>query len=317
MFGAKSALLKGLLVAGGLLSLPAGTAVAELTPAAKYVALHLLEEQVRIPVPGAGYSVAATILRPDGPGPYGAIVLNHGVPGSAQGRAQVTALDFRVAAPVFAQHGYAVIMPLRRGFGATGGEFAEDAGPCSNPNFAKGEEAAANDVMAAYDYARALSYVDPDRMILAGQSAGGMASLYAAGKRSPKGLAAILNFAGGRGGVPQISPGMPCAPEPLGKVFEEIGAEVKAPVLFHYAENDHYFGPQVAQQWYQQFRAAGADAELVVQPPFGNDGHFLFVHPQGVKQWLPAVKDFFAHHGLPFKAIDNEAPQQSTQVAGG
>jgi dienelactone hydrolase len=274
---------------------------------ADHPATGLIEEQVRIPVAGHGYTVAATILRPAGEGPFGVVVLNHGVPGNAQARARTTSLDFRAAAPVFAQHGYAVIMPLRRGFGETGGDFAEDAGPCSNPNFTKGEEAAADDVMAAYEYARALSYVDPDRMILAGQSAGGMASLYAAAKRSPKGLQAILNFSGGRGGVPHISPGTPCASEPLGQVFEDIGKSVKAPVLFHYAENDRYFGPDVAQAWFERFTAGGAKALLVEQPAFGTDGHFIFVDPRGVKQWLPTVKAFLSRNGVRFEPLEAKA----------
>jgi hypothetical protein len=39
---------------------------------------------------------------------------------------------------VFARNGYVVVMPLRRGFGATGGEYAEDPGTCANPDYRKG-----------------------------------------------------------------------------------------------------------------------------------------------------------------------------------
>jgi hypothetical protein len=47
---------------------------------------RLVQEDVRIPA--GRYSLAATILRPQGEGPYGAIILNHGTPGSASGRAR-------------------------------------------------------------------------------------------------------------------------------------------------------------------------------------------------------------------------------------
>src|SRR5688572_5996495 len=159
---------------------------------------RFVREEVRIPAHEARYTLAITILRPHGAGPYGAIVLNHGVPGTAQARsAESPALLLHTAA-AFAQRDYAVFMPLRRGFGATGGEFAEDAGPCSNPDFRRGEHAAAADVLAAYEFARKLPYVDASRMILAGQSAGGVASLYAAAQ-APQGLVAVLAFAAGRG----------------------------------------------------------------------------------------------------------------------
>jgi alpha-beta hydrolase superfamily lysophospholipase len=54
----------------------------------------------------------------------------------------------------FARRGYVVVLPLRRGFGATGGEFAEDAGSCRNPDYRRGESAASEDIMAAYEYTR-------------------------------------------------------------------------------------------------------------------------------------------------------------------
>jgi dienelactone hydrolase len=273
-------------------------------PDIHYFGPRLIEEQVRIPVDGGRRSVAATVLRPDGDGPYGAVVLNHGVPVSDEERLNASAADFQATAPIFARRGYVVVMPLRRGFGATGGAFAEDAGPCSNPDYERGERAAAEDVMAAYEYAQKLPYVDPTRMMLAGQSAGAMVSLYTASE-APKGLVAVLTFAGGRGGNPRLSPGTPCAVEPLARLFDALGKSVRAPVLFHYAENDHYFSPRVSRYWYERFLAGGASAEYVLAPRYGDDGHFLFPDLVGARRWLPTVERFLTAHGVPFERLDS------------
>ena len=263
---------------------------------------RLVQEEVRIPA--GSYSLAATILRPQAAGRYGAVVLNHGTPGSASGRARESADLLINPASVFVSRGYVVVMPLRRGFGATGGEFAEDPGSCANPDYRKGEEAAAEDVMAAYEYARALPYVDGSRMILAGQSAGGIVSMYTAGTRNPEGLLAVLSFAAGRGGNPDFRPGVPCAIEPVARLLESVGRDVKAPVLLHYAENDLYFNAQTSRLWYERFAASGARAEYVLQPPFGRDGHYIFSETLGVRYWLPAVERFLGKHGIPFKPLD-------------
>ncbi|HEU4350321.1 MAG TPA: prolyl oligopeptidase family serine peptidase [Burkholderiales bacterium] len=267
---------------------------------------RLIQEEVRIPA--GSYSLAATVLRPQAAGRYGAVVLNHGTPGSASGRARESAELLINAAAVFARRGYVVVMPLRRGFGATGGEFAEDPGTCANPDYRKGEQAAADDVMAAYEYARALSYVDGSRMILAGQSAGGIVSMYTAGTRNPQGLLAVLGFAAGRGGNPDFRPGVPCAIEPVAKLLESVGRNVKVPVLFHYSENDLYFNAHTSRLWYERFAASGARAEYVLQPPFGRDGHYIFSEVLGVRYWLPAVEHFLAKHGVPFERLDAAQP---------
>ena len=272
---------------------------------------RLVQEDVRIPA--GRYSIAATILRPEGPGPYGAVVLNHGTPGSASGRARETADLLINSAAVFARRGYVVVLPLRRGFGATGGEFAEDPGTCANPDYRKGEHAAADDVMAAYEYARALPYVDGKRMILAGQSAGGIVSMYTAGTRNPQGLVAVLSFAAGRGGNPDFRPGVPCAVEPVAKLLESVGKNVKAPVLLHYAENDLYFNAQTSRLWYERFAASGARAEYVLQPAFGRDGHYIFSETLGVRYWLPAVEQFLGKHNIPFERLDAAQPIQAVE----
>ena len=265
-----------------------------------YYGPGLIEEQVRIPAAGGRYELAATILRPEGAGPYGAVVLNHGVSASARERAKESSELLIGAAAVFARRGYVVVMPLRRGFGLTGGEMAENPGSCADPDYRKAEQAASDDVMAAYDYARALPYVDGSRMILAGQSAGGMVSLYTAGTRSPQGLVAVLSFAGGRGGDPAWSPGVPCAVEPVAKMLDELGKMTRVPVLFNYAENDLFFSPKTSRLWFERYAAGGADAEYALQPAFGKDGHYLFSDVAGVRYWLPTVEQFFARHGLRF-----------------
>jgi dienelactone hydrolase len=284
----------------------AGKAIADPTYSPPHVGPRLIQEDVRIPVRDGAYAVAATILRPDGQGPYGVVVLNHGVSGSERERLKESAAaDFNAAAPVFARRGFVVVMPMRRGFGATGGEFAEDAGPCRNPDYMRAEAAASKDVMAAYEYARGLPYVDGSRMILAGQSAGGIVSMYAAAMHQPKGLVAVLTFAAGRGGNPDLRPGTPCAVEAVARVFDTMGPKIRVPVLMHYAENDKYFGPATTRLWHERFTAAGARAQFVMQPAFGRDGHYLFGDIVGVRWWLPAVERFLAQNQVAFDRLDS------------
>jgi dienelactone hydrolase len=265
----------------------------------------LVLEELYIPSRSGHEWLAVTIVRPSGGGPYGAVVLNHGTGLTERARQLESPSSFLHAAAAMAKRGYAVVMPLRRGFGATGGRFAEDAGPCANPRYQAGEREAASDVLAAYEYARKLPYVDPSRLILAGQSSGGVASLYAASQRPP-GLVAVLAFGAGRGADP-LHPGVPCAAERLAAVFEETGRAIEVPVLMHYAENDRSFGPAASASWFKRFTAAGARAEYVLQPPFGDDGHYLFSERSGVPLWLPEVESFLGRHRIPFKAPEQRS----------
>ena len=302
-------LARALLLIAALLAPALASAIDE-----SYYGPRLIEELVRIPAPG-GYEIATTVLRPEGNGPYGVIVLNHGVSASARERARESSELLISSAAVFARRGYVVVMPLRRGFGATGGAMAEDPGSCANPDYFKAEKEAADDVMTAYAYARGLPYVDPSRMILAGQSAGGMVSLFTAGTRTPQGLVAVLSFAGGRGGDPDSSPGVPCAVEPIAKVLDSLGKQTRVPVLFNYAENDLFFSPRITRLWFDRYAAGGADAEYILQPAFGKDGHYLFSDVVGVRYWLPTVERFFARHNLPFERLDAADPGRQPLLA--
>jgi dienelactone hydrolase len=332
----RAALLLGAIVAGSAF----GQSQLQ-TDETTYYGPRLVEEKVRINA-REGYTIAATILRPEGAGPYGAVVLNHGVAGSRRERARESSDLLIDAAKVFARRGYVVVMPLRRGFGATGGDMAEDPGTCSNPDYHRGENAASQDVMAAYDYARSLPYVDANRMILAGQSAGGMVALFAAGTRQPQGLQAVLSwgagpgggppiktrgtrqpqglqavlsFAAGRGGDPEINPGVPCAVEPIAKVMDTVGRNVKVPVLMQWSENDLFFSPKISRGWYERFAQGSTVAEYVLQPAFGRDGHYMFGSTLGVRYWLPTVEGFLAKHHIPFQRLDAADPERQPLLA--
>src|SRR4051812_10738430 len=187
----------------------------------------LIEQDIRIFGPAKRYTIATHIVRPQIAGRVAAVILNHGAGATARERADESAELMRVPALEFAERGYAVFLPLRSGFGATGGPLGEFVGPCESPDYLHGMSAAADDIMAVYAFVRRLPYVDPSHIILAGQSAGGLAALLAAG-REPPGLAAVLAFAAGMGGGPQGDPGTPRAAEKMGGLFSPIGPHVKA-----------------------------------------------------------------------------------------
>jgi dienelactone hydrolase len=282
----------------GLLALLITAAVALLLVPAAPTGAFIVENFF---VPVSDYRIEVTVLRPKGRGPFGVVVLNHGVGATREARLLESPQFFLHSAAAFAARGYAVVMPLRRGFGETGGDYAESPGSCGDPDFRHGERAAAADVLAAYTFARKLPYVDPGRMILAGQSAGGVVALYAA-SQSPPGLQAVIAFAAGRGADAAGKPGVPCAAKALGKLFAEMGRSIKVPALLYYAENDLYFGPATARMWYGRLHEGDANAELVVQPAFESNGHFVFTDPDGERSWLPAVEDFLRRHRIGFGA---------------
>jgi dienelactone hydrolase len=126
-----------------------------------------------------------------------------------------------------------------------------------------------------------------------------MVSIFTAATRQPQGLQAVLSFAGGRGAQVN-SQGVPCAVESVASLMESLGESIRVPVLFQYAQNDRFFGPQVSREWFERFRSHGARAEYVLQPPVGRNGHFLFTTRGGQKVWLPTVEKFLADNGVKF-----------------
>jgi dienelactone hydrolase len=258
-------------------------------------AQDLVEQELRIPMKEAGKKgLEAVIVRPNEPGPHPLAVLTHGTPREADQRPGMSPLAFTPQAREFARRGWFTVVVMRRGHGDSGGGFSEDAHPCSSraDYYDTGKESA-KDLRAAIAYFSSQPDVDASKIIAAGVSAGGFATV-ALTADPPPGLVAGISFAGGRG---SRKPDEVCNPDQLILAFSEFGEKSRIPMLWVYSENDHFFGPQIAAEFYRAFKQAGGNAKFIAAQPFRRDGHGLF-SLAGIPIWTPMVDDFLASQHL-------------------
>jgi dienelactone hydrolase len=138
--------------------------------------------------------------------------------------------------------------------------------------------------------------VAADRTIVVGESAGGWATI-ALSSLNPRGVAGMVNFAGGRGGQQTLPSGDigNCAPDALVKAAARYGATARVPMLWIYTKNDSFFAPALARRMVDAYDAAGGRATLKALGPFGSDGHEMASSSSGVPMWSGAVADFLAN----------------------
>ena len=116
------------------------------------------------------------------------------------------------------------------------------------------------DVLSGLDKLRDNPDVDSEKIAIAGFSRGGLLALQATAER-PAEVDSVLLFAPapGHGAMTQL--------------LEDVSA-IESPVQILIAENDDLL--PLAQDVQGALADAGADVELKVYPPYGNDGHELF-----------------------------------------
>jgi dienelactone hydrolase len=258
-------------------------------------AQDLVENAFRIPTKGAGKKgLEAVMVRPNEPGPHPLAVLTHGTPREAGDRPGMSPWQMIPQAREFARRGWTTVIVLRRGYGDSGGGFEEDARACSNrvDYYDSGKESA-KDLRESIAYLSKLPEVDPSRIISVGISAGGFATV-ALTADPPPGLVAAISFAGGRG---SRKPDEVCNPGELIRAFHQFGEKSRIPMLWVYAENDHFFGPQIAESFFEAFRQAGGKATFIRAAPYRRDGHGLF-SLGGISIWPSMVDDFLEGQNL-------------------
>lgn len=236
-------------------------------------------------------NLETTLFRPPGDGPFPVVVINHG---KASGNNRLQARERAVpAVREFLQRGYAVVVPMRQGFSNSGGRAVGEG--C---NIAGNGDAQADDLRAVVACLAQQAWADATRMVMMGQSHGGLTTLAYARDPNP-GFRLFVNFAGGLkwtdGGCQwQLA---------LVDAFGRYGAATRVPSLWFYGANDSFFPPAVITPAHAAYVAAGGQAELVAFPAFGADAHGMFASARGLPLWWPQVEAKLASQGLPTQIV--------------
>jgi dienelactone hydrolase len=208
----------------------------------------LIEEVAEVPVQVVDidgrfirHQITVTIFRDDSRTPSPFLILNHGRAGRESDRIKLGRARYSDNAAYFVSEGFAVFVPTRVGYGVTGGPDVENAGNCQTRDYRPVFEAAARQNMQVIRYAKTLSYVDPTKGLVVGQSFGGATAIALASKNIP-GVFGAVNFAGGSGGNPDQHPERPCRDDLLSELFSSYAATARIPTLWLYSENDRYWG---------------------------------------------------------------------------
>ncbi|HEY0297186.1 MAG TPA: CocE/NonD family hydrolase [Bordetella sp.] len=253
------------------------------------------DETVRLPARqnGRDIQLTATLYTPNGEGPFPLVVINHGKsPGKASEQPDSR---FYPESLQFVRRGYAVLVPVRAGFGSSGGSYLSG---CRQP-LATLSDFWADDVKAAIDYARTLPYIDTRRIVVVGASQGGLVST-ALGVRDVPGLLGIVNFAGGlrqencRDWANRNT-----------AAFRTYGANTNVPALFIYGDNDAYWGDgKLSRRFFNAYHAGNPRSTYVDTGVFAKDtSHHLFENFDGLDIWVPIVGRFFQRLGLTWDIV--------------
>lgn len=253
----------------------------------------LNEKVIRIPVMSGGERIEleTTVFKPPGDGPFPLVVMNHG---KALGDPRDQGRDRFIAfSREFVERGYAVAIPMRKGFSKSTGEYVDPG--C---DMTAHGQLQADDLQGALEYLRSQNWVDKDRIVVAGQSYGGLATL-AFGTRHFPGVRGLINFAGGL----RIYGGDCRWRASLIDAFANFGAKTDLPSIWFYGENDHHFGPKLAARMYDAYVQAGGHARLIAYGPFKKDAHGMSGSRDGVKVWWPETEKFLKEIGMPTEPV--------------
>ena len=138
--------------------------------------------------PSGALTLRGVIWKPEGKGPFPAMVYNHG--------SEAWPNDYHEIGPLYARHGYVLFGPHRRGQGRSVGAAPYMNGQLIAERQAHGDAAwgrltvklheteQLDDQLAGIAYLKTLPYVDPNRIAVTGVSFGGIQSVLAAERGS-------------------------------------------------------------------------------------------------------------------------------------
>ncbi|WP_244489184.1 alpha/beta hydrolase family protein [Devosia sp. Root685] len=190
----------------------------------------------------------------------------------------------------FADRGWMVLFPQRRGRGKSGVAYGEGLASdgsgysCKVEIALAGFERAVEDVDAVVRHLRGRMDVDHGKLVIGGVSRGGILAIAYAGVR-PNIFCGAINFNGG-----WLGRGCP-SHEFVNPLLFERGATTEFPSLWLHGNSDQYYRIEHCRANFDRFRLAGGRGTFVAAPM----GHALMFKPalwgEQVDQYLRDLRD--------------------------
>ena len=221
-----------------------------------------------------------TAYKPDGPGPFPAIIHHHGTDPDKRASPR-RYRQFRYAR-YWVSRGFAVFAVTRLGFGDAGLEpFPERIyGGCRNPNFQLIYDSLAAQSEAALRYVRSLQYVRYNQIVLSGQSRGGT-TVIAHLANNADGVIGGINFAGSYAYGQKPSRPDGCRFDKMKKLLSQHGRRARAPSLWVFGSDDKLHPLENVYKRVEAYNRGGGDAELFVIPKQRDlNGHYVISRPR-------------------------------------
>jgi carboxymethylenebutenolidase len=238
----------------------------------------LAAQPEEVTFPSGKLALHGFIYRPQGSGPFSAILYNHGSEAKPGTKPEL--------GKFFSDKGYVFFVPHRRGQGRSPYDANVESLRARGVAGAIAlHETHFEDQLAALTYLKQLPSVDAARIVVAGCSYGGIQTVLAveANAEQKLGLRAAVDFAGGaetwRSSV-------------LRNRMVQAIRKADIPVFFIQAENDYDLGP--SRTLAGELAQLGKAHKLLIFPPYGTshaDGHGIFCS-QATDVWGAAVASF-------------------------
>ena len=241
----------------------------------------------------------ALLWRPQGRGPFPAILLNHG---SGRTREELERLgpyegQAEILGPVFARHGYVFLFLFRQGVGLSADQGVSAIDLMNSELAAHGQDACnalqlrllenreLHDASAGLAFLRGLPEVDSRNVAVVGHSFGGSLTLLEAEQEPDLRTVVIFSAAGYS---------WDRSPELRTRLLNAM-AHIRAPAFFIHAANDYSINSGKALD--ARLEQLGELHRLKIYPPFGHtpdDGHSFAL--LGVRIWEADVFAFLDEH---------------------
>ena len=245
--------------------------------------------------PSGKLHLTAYLWKPVGPGPFPAVLFNHGSGGATADQTAWMPITqaATVLAPFFVKHGYAFLYPFRRGHGPSASQAPYMQDVLRREEETKGKEARQHlqfvllttdqleDVTAALAFLKTVPGIDSQRIAVAGHSFGGNLTLLAAER--DKTIRAAVTFGAAANSWER-------SPELRERLTNAVRRTNAAIMLIH-AEND--FDTSSGRALSEELERLHKPHALKIYPPVGltsEDGHGMLY--ENIPAWESDVFEF-------------------------